>query len=267
MLKLLTLFSLFFVFSTNTFAQYVIPDLEYQDDFTVGGDIFSDFNEDLEASQVMEDERFYRYGRFFGVNLGIGYTTFTGNRGRAYTNNPPAFHISYIYFFDFLSALNLGIEYSKHTMIIDTYTEGSPTDPIGAVDVSMLRPFIGYRRYIDTSDLGTAITYSNPYFVGRFEYWYQTNVYRENKKLSDESGGGVGFGVGFGLEFPIEIKRTYFNVEFLWHTVNFFDKYTDDYRQVTPESPNYDPKYPSEYGYDNLAGYVYSVMCTYNITW
>ena len=64
------------------------------------------------------------------------------------------------------------------------------------------------------------MTYSNPYFVGRLEYWYQTNTFPEKKNLSDESAGGLGTGIGFGLEFPIELKKTYFNVEFLYHYDN-----------------------------------------------
>ena len=82
---------------------------ELEDDTTLnGGDIFSDFNEDLESSQVLEDERFYRYGRFFSVNLGGGITTFTGNRGQAYEDNHPTFHLSTNYFLDFQKAIVAG---------------------------------------------------------------------------------------------------------------------------------------------------------------
>ena len=35
------------------------------DDLNVGGDIFTDFSEDVENAKLVEDERFYRYGRFF----------------------------------------------------------------------------------------------------------------------------------------------------------------------------------------------------------
>ena len=69
--------------SGQSFAQTPVQDFNMEDDFNVGGDIFSDFNEDLESSQVMEDERFYRYSRFFSLNLGLGVTSFTGNRGLA----------------------------------------------------------------------------------------------------------------------------------------------------------------------------------------
>jgi hypothetical protein len=41
------------------------------DDLNIGGDIFSDFNEELESAKVAEDERFYRFGRFFSFNVGL----------------------------------------------------------------------------------------------------------------------------------------------------------------------------------------------------
>jgi hypothetical protein len=255
------------IFTTPTWAQNNTTDFDMSEDLNVGGDIFSDFNEDLEASQVMEDERFYRYSRFFALNLGLGLTTFTGNRGLAYTDNHPSYHFGLMYFIDFQNVFVMGFEYSRHTMFIDTHVMGSKTQIIGAVQTSMLRPYFGFRYYIDTTDLGTAITYSSPYFVGRMEYWYQTNQYVENPNLSDQSGGGIGTAIGFGLEFPIELKKSYFNIEFLFHTVNFFDKYTQDYRRI-PDDQNQDPAaFPSTYGYDDLTGNVYSLFFNYTISW
>ena len=232
---------------------------ELEDEFTAGSDIFSDFNEDLEASQVLEDERFYRYGRFFSVNLGGGFTTFTGNRGNAYDDNHPTFHLSTNYFMDFQQAIMIGVEYSKHTAIIDTLTNGSQVKPFGAIQTDMTRVFVGYKYYIDTTDLGTAITYSNPYFIGRLEYWYQTNKFIDRPELPKDKGGGIGTGIGAGLEFPVELKKSYVGVEFLFHVVNFFDKYTQDYRKI--DKPG------STYGYEDLTGNVLSIMITYNFTW
>jgi hypothetical protein len=234
---------------------------EMEDDTVIGGDIFSDFNEDLEAGQTLEDERFYRYGRFFSVNIGLGFTTYTGNRGMAYEDNPPTFHFSVNYFLDFQKAITLGVEYSKHTMILDTIVNISDDlGPLGAVVTDMTRVFLGYKYYIDTTDLGTAITYSNPHFIGRMEYWYQTNDFIDQKGvLPRQKGGGIGTGLGMGLEFPIELKESYVSVEALYHVVNFFDKFTQDYRQI--------PKDGSTYGHDDLVGNVISLMVTYNITW
>lgn len=270
-MKVIVFICLAFI-SSASFAQFSTPSgFEEDEDLNIGGDIFQDFNEDLEAAQVQEDERFYRYARFFGVNIGLGATTFTGNRGLAYEDNHPTFSFSVQYFINFQNAIVLGIEYSKHTMYIDTYVNGSKSLILGAIETNMLRPFIGFRYYLDTSDLGTAITYANPYFVGRFEYWYQTNVFAEQKTINDEVGGGLGTGIGFGLEFPIEIKKKYINIEFLYHRVNFFDKATQNYRQITDETQldTDDEGNPleSEYGYDNLAGDVMSLIVNYNVSW
>jgi hypothetical protein len=239
---------------------------EIEEDTTLGTDIFSDFNEDLETAQVLEDERFYRYGRFFSVNLGAGLTTFTGNRGKAYQNNPPTFHLSVNYFMDFHNAVILGVEYSKHTMILDTVVNGfRSSGNLGAVSTDMTRVFVGYKYYIDTTDLGTAITYSNPHLIGRLEYWYQNNNYLDHPELKKNSGGGLGTGLGAGLEFPIELKKSYVSVEGLYHVVNFFDKYTQDYRQALDSSGN--PIAGSTYGYQDLVGNVITLIVTYNFTW
>lgn len=258
-----------FILSLPALAQFSAQGFDTDEDLNVGGDIFSDFNEDLEAAQVMEDERFYRYSRFVSLNLGVGYTTFTGNRGLAYEDNHPSFGLGLMYFLDFQNVFVMGLEYSQHTMFIDTHVVGHPNQIIGAVVTKMLRPYFGFRYYIDTSDLGTAITYSNPYFVGRLEYWYQTNTFPERDNLSDQAEGGIGLGFGAGLEFPIEIKKSYFNVEFLYHTVNFFDKYTRDYRKIEPGTRSSDDEanFPSEYGYEDLTGNVISIFCNYVISW
>lgn len=244
------------------------PFYDEEDEFKVGGDIFSDFNEDSESSQVFEDERFYRYGRFFSFNMGLGMTRFTGNRGKAYEDDDPTFHVSFNYFINFELSVTLGLEYSKHTMIIDTFVNSYRNEIIGAVDVKMLRPFMGMRYYIPTANLGTAITYSNPYFTGRVEYWYQTNKFAEAQDPFKQSGGGIGLGLGFGFEFPVVLKERYLNVEFLVHQVNFFDKNTDDYQQVPNQTGNGLPAgEQSLYGYDDLTGYAWSVVVSYNFTW
>jgi hypothetical protein len=230
------------------------------DDLNIGGDIFTDFSEDIENAKVVEDERFYRFGRFFCFNVSLGLTTFDGNRGLAYTNLPPTFGLSFTFFKDFQTALALGLEMSRHSMFLKDQVMGYQNTlnlGPGMIDVSMLRVFFGYRYYIETSNLGTAITYSNPYLVGRMEYWYQTNKLITQTQLPKEYGGGLGFGLGGGLEFPIELKESYWGVEFLWHTVSFFDKNTTKYQAQNPGG----------YGFDNMAGNVYSLMVSYIFNW
>jgi hypothetical protein len=235
------------------------------DDLNVGGDIFTDFNEDIESAKMAEDERFYRYGRFFSFNLALGLTTFDGNRGLAYENQPPTYGLSFTFFKDFQSAYGLGFEYSKHSMFLKDAVHGFPDISAkcptgcapGFVDVSMLRIFFSYRYYIETANLGTAITYSNPYLIARLEYWYTTNDYTDQTEVEKDAGGGVGAGVGFGLEFPIEIKESYIGLEFLFHSVAFHDKNTRAYA----------PLNDGEYGFENLGGNAYSTMVSYIFNW
>jgi hypothetical protein len=151
-------------------------------------------------------------------------------------------------------------------MNIDTKTEQYPdTDTLGVVETTLLRPFFGYRYYIDTTNLGTAITYANPYITGRIEYWYQTNRFIDDATLDDQKDGGIGLGIGFGLEFPLEIKESYLGIEALYHQVNFFDKNTTDYAQIIYDDGTAEEG--STYGYDDLTGNVYSVIISYNLTW
>ncbi len=255
---------LLFCLSSSSFTQSQVSDeiLEsMDDDLSVGNDIFTDFQENVESAQILEDERFYRYGRFFSVNLGIGHTTFTGNRGTAFKDKFPTFHFSLTYFLDFLSAINFGVEFSKHQMTIDFQTRRFPrTDEIGAIDVSIIRPFLAYRFYIDTSNLSSVFTYSNPYFTGRVEYWYQTNKFLDSPTIIEggqEKGGGLGGGFGFGLEFPLEFKKRYLGIEALVHPVNYFDGDVTSWRPSTGNTV----------GYDDLKGLGWSVKTTFNLTW
>lgn len=280
-MKTISILFLSILLFQNGHAQFENEFFEAIDeDFQVGGDIFSDFNEDLDSAQVMEDERFYRYGRFVTFNIGLGYTTFFGNRGLAYDDNSlindPSFHLSITYFNNFQTSFLLGLEFSKHIAIIDGFTNGHKEIPVGAIETTFFRPFFGFKYYLDTSNLGTAITYSNPHLIGRVEYWYQTNKFPNNPQLDKESGGGIGSGVGFGLEFPMEIRKTYIGVEFLYHMVNFFDKDSLDYAEFPDDEASEQTDEngdgtgvfnTSEGGFDDLNGGSLSIMVTVNFNW
>ncbi len=229
-----------------------------EDDLNLGGDIFNDFNEDLENTQIMDDERFYRYGRFFTFNVSLGITDYSGNRGIAYENDHPTYGFSLYYFLDFQTSFGLGLAFSKHHMFIEEPTF-KYSEPLGVVDVSMLRTFFSYRYYIDTADLGTAITYSNPYFIARLEYWILTNSFISQSGMDNDVGGGIGIGVGFGLEFPIRLKESYIGLEFLYHNVNYHDRYTQDY--AAPESN------PNGPGHPDLTGASISSIVSYVFNW
>ena len=251
----------FLLFVTGAFAQEFDPNdpfAEEVEEIDVGGDIFSDFNEDIEATQVMEAERFFRYGRFFSLQFSLGLTNFDGNRGVAYEDTPPSYGLGVNYFSDFRNAYGLGFEFSRHHFFVD-HPVNAYREPLGIVEAKMLRFYFNYRYYVDTVNLGTAITWSNPYFTGRLEYWYLTNTFKDQEGiLPKDSGGSPGFALGFGLEFPIKIRESYLGLEALWHTVNFHDKYTQDYRPI-PDG--------NGFGHEDLSGSVYTLMASYVINW
>lgn len=249
---------------THSFAQFApVEDIDFgDDDLNIGGDIFSDFNEQLEDERMMEDERFYRFGRFFSVQFSLGLTTFDGNRGTAYDNEPPTYGFGLNYFANFQSSYGLGFEFSRHNMFFPEPTIETSPNPAGFITVNMLRVYFSYRYYIDTADLGTAITWSNPYLTTRLEYWYTTNKYEDLDNVPDDTGGGLGIGLGLGFEFPIKLRESYIGVEFLFHSVNFHDKFTQKYRP----GRNADGE-RGKIGFQDLNGNAYSTKVSYVINW
>ena len=253
-MKLIILLGLLFSYSVHAQNNAAAA---FEEDFELGGDIFTDFSEDLTTADMAEDERYYRYGRFFSFQMGMGTTFYDGNRGAAYLNDPPTIGFQVNYFMNFRVSVGMGFTLSRHHFFIDGPTAGFPVNAPGLIQVDALRTYFGYRYYIDTANLGTAITYSNPYFTGRMDYWYITNKFEDQSNLDDDTGGGIGFAVGGGFEFPIEIKKTYIGVEFLFHGVNFHDKFTQKFRAING----------SVQAFDDLNGNAYSTVMYYVLNW
>lgn len=257
-LKILCLI-LCFVFLQKSYAQFsplggmVLDD----SDFSPGGDIFSDFEEDLESGQVLEDERFYNHSRFYAVQLTLGHTTYTGNRGAVYNDRFPSLGLSLMYFLTFKVGFGIGVAYSQHYFVVNEKVvafdlEGGP----GLIEVNMFRSFVFMRYYIDTYNLGTAFTFSNPYITGRLEFWDKTNKFRDIEQPS-QSASAIGSSFGFGFDFPIEIKSNYVNVEFLYHKINFDDTYTQAFRSTANENG----------GIKDLSGDVLSLFAGFVLNW
>lgn len=232
----------------------------FDDDLSKDTDIFTNFEDDLGTREEQEDERFYRYGRFVSTSIGFGFTSFTGNRGKAYHDEHPTISFGLIYFSDFQNAFNLGVEYSKHVMYSDSPTLKSGVVPFGAVEITFLRPFIAYRYYVDTSDLSSLLTYANPYFIGRLEYWYQNRKFKEYNGSSDTQG-AIGGSLGMGIEIPIDLKKNFISLQFLVHQVTLPDTNTDEF-EVSNSCTSSDC-----YGYSDLKGMGYSLVTSYLFSW
>ncbi len=234
----------------------------FDDDLSANNnDIFSDFQEDVGSKEVQEDERFYRYGRFVSTAFGVGVTTFTGNRGKAYHDQHPTLSVGFIYFSDFQSAFGIGLEYSKHFMYLDNETVDTANENYGTIEITFIRPHLAYRYYFDTADLSSLLTYANPYFIGRLEYWYQSRKFRDYDGSSDSSG-AIGASAGMGIEIPVDLKKNFIGLQFLAHKVTLQD--TDNGQFEVGNNCTAGEKC---YGYSDLKGMGYSIITSYLFSW
>jgi len=241
----------FFFFSSMTIGQPL------GSDFEIGGDIFSDFSDDLDEKQIAEDERFYRYGRFFSVAFGFAMTSFTGNRGLLYKNDFPSFVFALTFFMSMQHAIGLGLDYSQHHFAIDSPVYNFNPNPPGLAKVSIIKPFLSYRYYWDTSNMPTALTFANPYVTGRVEFWRLTNTFEEIPGRPSYAASGIATSLGLGLEFPIKYKESYLNLQFLYHLHQLSDKHSTAFAPIKG----------SNVGYQNLSGDALSGSVSYVFSW
>jgi len=172
------------------------PYLEYGD--------FS-MNEDDDA-----DTLYFQYGRFFGVSLGLGYETATGNRGLLYAPAFPRFDLKVHYWFDFQLAMNLGIFFASHTF-----------EDSGINTVKLIGYGVDLKYYFDVRNASAALTFSNPFLIAGVGSISKTQSKAISAAPDTDSTFSVNFGAG--LEFPIAHKKTYFILEGRYHTQSFID--------------------------------------------
>jgi hypothetical protein len=177
---------------------------------------FGEFSDEEEA----EDTRFFQYGRFFGVSLGIGYEGATGNRGAVFTGGMPAVEARVHYWFDFNFALTLGVYSARHQFTgLQQNRTGLSTDKN---NFNLFKFGAELRYYLDTRDATAPVTFAGPFvLVGVGSYSKSQN------RLVDPSvvhkSNAVGFSFGGGLEFPLKPKKSYLNLETKLHAVSFDD--------------------------------------------
>lgn len=188
---------------------------------------FSEYGEFDSAEDEAQDEKFFQYGRFFGVGLGVGDTTATGNAGQIYQGGFPTVDFNLDYWFDFQFAMRLVVENSKHTYDLA---------PDGLTPVNLLRVSAQVLYYFDTRDLSAAITFVGPHVIlgGGF--------YQRTDNIGAGSGNSVtansintqtafGFNAGLGLELTLKPKKTYLQFEAVGHFVQFGDQYDQRFVQ------------------------------------
>jgi hypothetical protein len=212
-----------------------------EDDFS--STPFTEYGEFNEEQDEAADTRFFQYGRFFGVSVGVGAESISGNRGLLWQGGWPLLDFKVHYWFDFNVALDLGVFTAPHFYDIASDSEH--------VDVSMVHLGVDVKYYFDTKNLSAAISFANPYVVLGFGSYSKTEV--STLEETTEQDTAVGLNAGAGLEFAIRHRKVYFQIEGKAHFATFKDTFTTEFRNSA--------------GLDDLQGNFFTVTAALMFTW
>ena len=203
---------------------------------------FGSFHQDEEEIAVTS---FLKYGRFYGISLGLGFEYVDGNRGALWQGGFPMFDFKLHYWFDF----NIGMDINLYT---SQQYYNTAVESYGHVDVNMMRIGLDFKYYINVHDLSSAITFANPYlFLGVGSFTKTENSTGDGTQLTDTS---IAASWGGGFEFAIQPRTLYFILEGRMTTVTFQDTYTTIYQGQVPNLPS-------------LTGFFYNASWSLLLTW
>ncbi|MBS1958947.1 MAG: hypothetical protein JST80_05700 [Bdellovibrionales bacterium] len=199
---------------------------------------YGDFNSSEEEDS---DTLYFQYGRFFGISLGLGYETATGNRGLLYDAALPRFDLKVHYWFDFQFAMAMGIWFATHTFEYNN----------NANSVKLTGYYIDLKYYFDVRNASSVITFANPHLLIGFGAISKTETHSAASFTpGNDSTLSLSFGAGF--EFPIVYKKTYFILDMRYWTQSFQD---------TDEVDRYKDRVP------DLQGGFFTLMGHFMFTW
>ncbi len=204
---------------------------------------YADSSQD--EKQEAEDSKFYQYGRFFGVSLGLGYEAVDGNRGQLWQGGFPMVDFKLHYWFDFNIALDLGFYTAYH------FYDAPNVNNLGHVDVNMFNVGMDVKYYFDTQNLAAPLSFANPYLALGFGTYTHTDS-SVTQGGTPSSTTALGVRGGGGLEFAIKPKSIYFELEGKIHMIFFNDNYSGTF---------------SSMGIPDLTGNFYTVSGNLLFTW
>jgi hypothetical protein len=205
---------------------------------------FTEYGEFNEETEEAADTKFFQHGRFFGLSLGLGFESVSGNRGALWKSGFPLIDFKVHYWFDFNVALDLGLYSAPHFFQITTPSEQR--------DVKFFHYGVDAKYYFETKNLSAAISFANPYVllgIGSFSKSETSSI-----DQSIETDNSVGISSGGGLEFAIKHRKVYFALEGKIHFVTFKDTFTTLYQDTTPSV-------------DDLQGYFTTFTANLMFTW
>ena len=199
---------------------------------------FTEYAEFDETSDEDDEAKFFQYGRFFGVSMGLGIQSVTGNRGQLWTGGFPVIDFRFHYWFDFNFGLDLGIYTAPHSYA------GLGEE---VFQVNMIRIGTDVKYYFETRNLAATLAFANPYVLLGIGSYSKTETSSQTKIADADS--SFGLAAGAGLEFALSPKKAYFNLEAKLHVARFKD--SDSKR----------------FGFDDLGGQFVTVTGGFLFTW
>lgn len=212
-----------------------------EEDFS--GTPFTEYGEFNEASEEEEDLKFFQFGRFFGVSLGLGFQFLDGNRGALWQGGFPVVDFKLHYWFNFNIAVDLGFRTAQQ--YFDTTTQG-----LGHVDVNMLWVGLDIKYYFDTKNLSAPISFANPYLLLGVGNYSKTQT--SNAQQTQDQDNSLGVSAGAGLEFVVNPRKVYFELEAKMNLITFKDTYTTLFQPL---------------GLQDLTGRFYTLTGSFLFTW
>ena len=205
---------------------------------------FTEYGEFNEDSDEEADQKFFQYGRFFGVSVGLGLESVDGGRGLLWQGGFPMVEVKVHYWFDFNFALDLGFFSASHSF------EGTSRE--GHVDVNMIHLGVDLKYYFDTKNLSAPISFANPYLLAGGGPFTKTSNFGNGGVADQDS--AVAFNFGAGLEFAIKPRKAYFELEGKMYFVKFKDSGSTAYKDA--------PR-----GIPDLGGNFYTLTAAVLFTW
>lgn len=189
---------------------------------------YSEYGEFDSGEDEDDNERFFQYGRFFGIGLGTGLTTATGNAGRLYQGNTPMVAFRLACWLDFHWAIQMDVQNSKHNYDVL---------PDGLTDVNLFRTLLQIKYYFDTRDLSAPITFIGPHIIaGGGFYQRSDNIGAGNANAATgstvDTENAFGLNAGAGLELTLKPKKVYLQIEGLAHMIQFRDQFSTKFKSA-----------------------------------
>lgn len=149
----------------------------------------------------------------FGLSIGLGTQSITGNRGTLWKQDSPIYEIQLYYWL--IPQLAFNIE----AYTVKNYYKTAAPD-IGRVNVDMIHVGLGTKYYFDLNSITSSLSFISPYVLFNIGTYNKTeNSLTEQTQDADSS---LGYSLGAGLRLALRQSVAYFELEGRYHAINSF---------------------------------------------